>query len=114
MLGGLVIAASRLSEQEGPGRPSRAGAQRGPAGPRTDLADTGGTRRDPRSRTPPVAPIRTPAGDNRRKVRTGIEVFLDLKSAHGPWMGFSENLSEGGVFVATLEPLLPGEQVELR
>ncbi len=61
---------------------------------------------------PPSAPGRSwPQvidGSNRRVApRTGISVEVTLKSEHNFYAGFSENISEGGLFVATdaLQPV---------
>ena len=58
------------------------------------------------------AEIRSPAApDDRRTQRVPLEARITMASQSNFWTGFSENLSEGGVFVATPNPPAVGELV---
>ncbi len=53
--------------------------------------------------------------ENRRdNARFGFEVVVDLTSASGFWMGLSQNLSEGGLFIASANLVPIGENVHVR
>lgn len=62
---------------------------------------------------PSYAPPVDPAG---RRVfrRKDIEVAVDLFNANTFFTGFTENLSEGGLFVATAAPMQLGDELEIR
>src|SRR5688500_4056338 len=51
----------------------------------------------------------------RRRSRSQVEIELtvDLESEHNLWCGLSNDVADGGVFVATHESLEPGTQVRL-
>jgi len=52
--------------------------------------------------------------DNRREyARVGLEVKVDLRSEDTFYTGFSENISEGGLFICTESPFEIGDTVEL-
>ena len=67
--------------------------------------------------TPPPMPLprvtEPPASNSRRAARHGLEIEVDIVSDTNFYVGFTENLSEGGVFVATylLKPI--GSRIEL-
>jgi uncharacterized protein (TIGR02266 family) len=51
---------------------------------------------------------------NRRATqRLAIGVSVTVYSASAFWTGFTENISEGGLFVATNEPLDIGDQLDV-
>jgi uncharacterized protein (TIGR02266 family) len=50
--------------------------------------------------------------DERRNYsRKRVTVKVGLRSEHGFWAGFTEDISEGGIFVATSAPFELGEKV---
>ncbi len=53
-------------------------------------------------------------GINRRVYeRKRVSVTVGMRTEHGFWNGFAENISEGGIFIATHAPFDMGEEVEL-
>jgi len=60
---------------------------------------------------PQVAPAGGPS--NRQHARHEVELEVTLYSEHNFYNGFSENIGEGGIFVATHDPLPMGETVAL-
>lgn len=55
-----------------------------------------------------------PVGDNRRRhSRYAVELEVSLSSDHNFYAGFAENLSEGGVFVATHSLKAVGSKIDL-
>lgn len=55
-----------------------------------------------------------PSGDNRRRhSRYAVELEVSLSSDHNFYAGFAENLSEGGVFVATHSLKAVGTVIDL-
>ena len=52
--------------------------------------------------------------DKRRSVRLALHANVTARSETNFFTGFTENLSEGGVFVATLSPPPVGERVLLQ
>jgi uncharacterized protein (TIGR02266 family) len=55
----------------------------------------------------------TPGGNGRNNSRVPLQTQVDLSSDSNVFTGFSTNLSEGGVFVATLRVLPVGTPVDL-
>jgi len=53
------------------------------------------------------------AAERRIATRMKLHAKVNLKSESNFFMGFTENISEGGIFVATLSPPAMGEVVEL-
>ncbi len=53
------------------------------------------------------------AAENRNSMRMVLHAQVNMKSESNFFMGFTENISEGGVFVSTLSPPAMGEKVEL-
>lgn len=51
--------------------------------------------------------------NQRQALRRRINIRVRLKSSHGLWAGFTENISEGGVFVATPAPLRIGDEINI-
>jgi len=49
--------------------------------------------------------------DQRRSERIPLEARITMASQSNFWAGFSENLSDGGVFVAAVDPPAIGELV---
>ena len=45
--------------------------------------------------------------------RKRVSVTVGMRTEHGFWNGFAENISEGGIFIATHAPFDMGEEVEL-
>jgi len=84
----------------------------------TPLPDLGDTQI---SRAPGTAPPLHPAlreatkreRDRVTRDRVAMETAIDLRSESNFFTGFSTNLSEGGVFIATLAELPAGTSVEL-
>ena len=65
---------------------------------------------------PPTPPSVEEAGETdeqRRGRRFPIKVEVNYVSEHNFYTGFLENLSSGGLFVATHEPASIGERIEL-
>lgn len=58
-------------------------------------------------------PVAAPGTDNRRAPRVGVELDVSFQSDHNFYAGFTENMSEGGIFIAThlLKPI--GSIVEI-
>ena len=51
---------------------------------------------------------------NRRDlVRLGFTATVDVLTPSTFWTGFTENISEGGLFLATAEPLRIGDEVAI-
>jgi len=57
---------------------------------------------------PPPAAAGDPAGDT---VNVNVQTVLSLNTSHQFYTGFSENIEEGGIFVATFEPRAIGSKV---
>ena len=75
-----------------------------------DHADSS-TAREPRDEA--TFKQHAPSPDNRRKsVRYGVELDVTLASDHNFYGGFAENLSVGGVFIATHTKKPVGELME--
>jgi uncharacterized protein (TIGR02266 family) len=56
----------------------------------------------------------SPDAANRRiapRIRVAVEIHV--RSEHRFWIGLTENLSEGGLFVATAEPLEVGDRFDV-
>ncbi len=53
------------------------------------------------------------AGHGRLHTRVDLEVEVNLRNENTFFTGFSENVSEGGLFVATEAPYDIGEKIEL-
>lgn len=49
--------------------------------------------------------------DRRTYYRKRVTVKVGMRSEHGFWAGFTEDISEGGIFVATSAPFDMGEKV---
>jgi uncharacterized protein (TIGR02266 family) len=60
---------------------------------------------------PPAAPRR--ALKRRNTARIDAEFDVDMTSEHNFFTGFSEDLSEGGVFIATYTPRKLGEHLAI-
>lgn len=56
-----------------------------------------------------------PAGglNDREHARHEVNLEVSLSSEHNFYNGFSENVSEGGIFIATHDPLPMGEVVQM-
>lgn len=50
----------------------------------------------------------------RSTVRLDAEIELDLHSDHNFYTGFSANISDGGLFVATYKPQAVGDRLEVQ
>ncbi|MBZ4417560.1 TIGR02266 family protein [Myxococcus sp. RHSTA-1-4] len=67
----------------------------------------------------PAAPAAHPAAaaqdgrDARRNGRVRMHTSIDMRSDSNFFTGFSMDISEGGVFIATVDPVPRGTQVEL-
>ena len=53
------------------------------------------------------------AAEKRVAIRMKLHAQVNLKSESNFFMGFTENISEGGIFVSTLSPPDMGESIEL-
>lgn len=53
------------------------------------------------------------AAEKRTAMRMVLHAQVNIKSESNFFMGFTENISEGGIFVSTLSPPEVGEKVEL-
>lgn len=53
------------------------------------------------------------AAEKRRHKRLTVALDVSLQTEHNFYMGLTENLSEGGLFIATYEPLPLGTQLDL-
>ena len=51
--------------------------------------------------------------ERRRAKRLSLQVEVTVTSGDNFFMGFSENLSEGGMFISTMSPPLVGESVSM-
>ena len=67
-----------------------------------------------------VRPIEAPKADaeasgieRRRFDRVAVELSVTMESDHNFFMGFSENISEGGLFIATHQVLPLGHELDL-
>ncbi len=63
--------------------------------------------------TASVAPPDSTAVGRRAHDRAPLEVEVTVESDHNFYNGFSENVSEGGIFVATHVPLPIGRTIEV-
>jgi len=64
----------------------------------------------------PPAPRREPSVEapaKARPPRIGLKVFIGMESEHNFYTGFTQNISSGGLFIATHNTLDVGRQVEL-
>jgi uncharacterized protein (TIGR02266 family) len=52
--------------------------------------------------------------DKRRYKRAELKAQVDWDTDHNEYSGYTENISEGGVFIATASPLAIGEPLEVR
>lgn len=55
-----------------------------------------------------------PALQRRSTVRLDAEIELDLHSDHNFYTGFSANISDGGLFVATYRPQSVGDRLNVK
>ena len=53
------------------------------------------------------------AAEQRTAMRMILHAQVNMKSESNFFMGFTENISEGGIFVSTLSPPAIGDEVEL-
>lgn len=53
------------------------------------------------------------AAEKRSAMRMILHAQVNMKSESNFFMGFTENISEGGIFVSTLSPPAVGDEVEL-
>ncbi|MBM4381090.1 MAG: TIGR02266 family protein, partial [Deltaproteobacteria bacterium] len=60
----------------------------------------------------PAKPAERPSGRHLQRVR--MEAAVDLESESNFFMGFSTDISEGGLFVATADLLPIGSEIDLR
>lgn len=66
-------------------------------------------------KTAPGKPVaRPPAAPNRERRRVRMEASVDLESETNFFTGFSTDISEGGLFVATVDLLPIGSEIDLR
>ncbi|MEN9797707.1 MAG: hypothetical protein RL653_1403, partial [Pseudomonadota bacterium] len=66
-------------------------------------------------KTAPGKPVaKPPAAPNRERKRVRMEASVDLESETNFFTGFSTDISEGGLFVATVDLLPIGSEIELR
>ena len=54
-----------------------------------------------------------PPDERRVFSRKRVSVNVGMRTEHGFWNGFAENISEGGIFIATHAPFDLGEKVDL-
>jgi uncharacterized protein (TIGR02266 family) len=54
-----------------------------------------------------------PTGETRRGKRFPLKVEVGYASEHNFYTGFMENLSSGGIFIATHDPVAIGDHYEL-
>jgi len=61
-----------------------------------------------------LADDREETGEHKRvHARHMVRLSVGMSSEHNFYKGFSENISEGGIFVATHDPLPEGERVKI-
>jgi uncharacterized protein (TIGR02266 family) len=66
-------------------------------------------------KTAPGKPVaKAPAAPNREKKRVRMDASVDLESETNFFTGFSTDISEGGLFVATVDLLPIGSEIDLR
>lgn len=100
--------AAELGEEESatateatPGRGDREGRPGGGSRARSDsVIPTGPSAKDS-------------GADRREQARFGLKVYVGVESEHNFYTGFSRNISTGGLFIASHEPLCIGQEVEL-
>jgi len=66
---------------------------------------------------PAVASEQPTAGavqPDRRYPRLSMEVAVDMSTEHNFYTGLTENISEGGVFIATRDPIPLGTEVKVK
>ena len=71
----------------------------------------------PPPQAPEPAPARAPethGAEKRTSKRIPVAVDVSMQTPHNFYMGLTENLSEGGLFVATYDDLPLGTEVELQ
>ncbi|HZI13527.1 MAG TPA: TIGR02266 family protein [Myxococcus sp.] len=67
----------------------------------------------PAPQHPGAKPQVAPDKDARRNGRVRMHTSIDMRSDSNFFTGFSMDISEGGVFIATVDAVQPGTQVEL-
>jgi uncharacterized protein (TIGR02266 family) len=96
--GSRVVSRHSAQERLREGRPGGFGRSHG-----NRLANENSTACDPQE----------PGRKRRRYPRFPLRVEVTYQSAHNFFTGFSENISEGGLFVATYTPATLGSEVEV-
>lgn len=71
-------------------------------------------REEPRLSERLSSPDSIPMSQRRSYPRVDAEIEIDFESEHTFFSGFSENLSDGGLFVATYAPRKLGERLHVR
>jgi uncharacterized protein (TIGR02266 family) len=71
-------------------------------------------REEPRLSERLSQPDSIPMSQRRSFPRIDAEIEIDFESDHTFFSGFSENLSDGGLFVATYAPRKLGERLHVR
>jgi uncharacterized protein (TIGR02266 family) len=97
-------------------RAAAARAQSSPPGMTPAARPPGMTPRPQAGAAPaarPQAGAATDGKDARRNGRVRMHTSIDMRSDSNFFTGFSMDISEGGVFIATVEPVPRGTQVEL-
>lgn len=92
-------------------RQSSVGLQTPPRAPAPTLAASPAA-----TAAPPARAAAAPAGSiqDRKKARVPLAVEVDFGSENNLYVGFSEDISEGGVFVATYAPRPVGERLSVQ
>lgn len=68
----------------------------------------------PKAKPPAPAPAEPAGADQRGSKRIAVAVDVSMETPHNFYMGLTENLSEGGLFVATYDDVPLGTELELR
>lgn len=61
----------------------------------------------------PVAPAASPAALGRKQARVTMQTSVDLESESNFFTGFSSNISDGGIFIATSQLMALGTEIDL-
>ncbi|WP_163993534.1 TIGR02266 family protein [Pyxidicoccus caerfyrddinensis] len=99
-------AAARAQQEAARARQAEQARAQGPATPAPAVPPA----MVPKSKRPSGA---TEGLDARRNGRVRMHTSIDMRSDSNFFTGFSMDISEGGVFIATVDPVARGTQVEL-
>jgi uncharacterized protein (TIGR02266 family) len=66
------------------------------------------------SEVPMTQTEKRPGPESRKAPRIPLELDVDFESDHNFYHGFAENISSGGLFIATYDHAEPGDTVDIK